>query len=208
MSKYVAFCVLAVLAGSAGASSVGFTVSGWGPTQYPGPITPPASAPWGVNGYPGDTVELTTGSGTLDLTPGNSYDLKVNTLLWAIDYTYAGTETDPDAWSDLAATLNIARSISFDGGASGSLAQSGLLEITWENDFLTVNNGTTTVVNVAGYPVEITPLGLQRTGGTFDGGNPWAQQPMDVLARFTVLPEPASATLLVLGGLAVIRRRR
>jgi hypothetical protein len=35
---------------------------------------------------PGDAVELQACAGTLDLTPGTS-ELKINTLLWAIDYT-------------------------------------------------------------------------------------------------------------------------
>ena len=58
------------LASTAYAATINYTTAGWGPTQFPGPVTPPANAPWGPNGYPGDTVEIQGFGGTLDLTPG------------------------------------------------------------------------------------------------------------------------------------------
>ena len=110
MKKLVTICavVIFVMAMSAGATTVNYTVSGWGPTQYPGPVTPPEGSPRGPSGYPGDTVELVTYTGTLDLTPG-TYDLKINTLLWSVDFTYAGTDTQwdyPAHWSDLLFNIN------------------------------------------------------------------------------------------------------
>jgi len=168
------------------AATVSYTVDGWGPTQYPGPVTPPANAPWGPNGYPGDTLELLTYTGTLDLTPG-SYTQKLNTLAWKIDYTYAGTATDPDAWSDLLFSVDAMRNISF-GAVHGSLSQTGSLEVLWDNDYLTLNAGPMISLFVQGQSVDITPLGLVRTGGVnvVPGSNPWVQPSYDVMVRFDV----------------------
>ena len=146
MRKLITICAVIIFAValSAGATTVNYTVSGWA-NQYPASITPPASAPWGVNGYPGDTLEMVTYTGTLDLTPG-TYNLKINTLNWTIDYTYGGTATNPDDWSVVFHNITAIRSISFDGGPSGSLSQTALLENQWENDFLTVEEGATSSV--------------------------------------------------------------
>lgn len=110
---FVLAAVLALmcLGGVTQAALVDYTVSGWGPTSYPAPTTPPANAPWGTDGYPVDTLELQTYTGSLDLTPG-TYTQKINTLLWSIDYTYGGTATDPNVWSDLSFNVNALRNIS------------------------------------------------------------------------------------------------
>lgn len=55
--------MLAACTASAWADS--FTVSGWGPTAFPAPTTPPSDAPWGPDGYPGDTVEMDSYAGSL-----------------------------------------------------------------------------------------------------------------------------------------------
>lgn len=204
--------VLLALSGIANAATVDYTVAGWGPAQYPGSVTPPANAPWGVNGYPGDTLQLTTYTGTLDLTPG-SYIQKINTLLWTIDYTYGGTETDPDAWSDQLFNLVADRNIYFNSTLAGSLSQTGLLQATWDNDYVTLNNGTAISFVVQGYKVDITALGFAQTGGSnFAGSNPWVQPQRDIMARFdvTTVPEPSSIIALLggLGSLLAIRRRR
>ena len=177
MKKLMTICavVIFVMAMSAGATTINYTVSGWGPNQYPASITPPANAPWGVDGYPGDTLEMVTYTGTLDLTPG-TYNLKINTLNWTIDYTYGGTATNPDDWSNVFHNITAIRSISFDGGPSGSLSQTALLENQWANDFLTIDEGATSSFTVGGFQVNVTPLGLDQFGGTnFDGSNPWVQ---------------------------------
>lgn len=200
-------------AGTAQAITINYTVDGWS-GQFPGPVTPPANAPWGVDGYPGDTVELQAYNGVLDLVPG-SYVLPINTLVWTIDYTYGGTATDPNDWSDLLFGLNMSRLITFDGGASGMLSQTGSLEVTWDNDYITVNQGGLTTVYVSGYRIDITPLGLAEVGGSnFSGSNPWIQPSQTVNARFDVslapVPEPATIGLLGIGlaSLAVTRIRR
>ena len=192
------------VAGTAHAITVDYTVLGWG-QQFPGLVTPPANAPWGVNGYPGDTVELQTYTGTLDLTPGTSTQ-KINTLLWTIDYTYGGTATDPDAWSDVLFSFAGLRDMSIDGGPLGTLNQAGSLEATWENDFLSFSSGSAITFNVQGYRVDVTPEAVARVGGSdFPGGptgNPWIQPPRDVMARFDVsLAEVPEPTTLVLGGM-------
>jgi hypothetical protein len=200
-----AVLTLLYLGGIAHAALVSYTVDGWGPMQYPGSVTPPADAPWGTSGYPGDTLEFQTYTGTLDLTPG-TYTLKINTLLWTIDYTYGGTATDPNVWSDVLSNVTTSRSISI-GSVSGSLSQTGLLVSTWENDFVTFYDGTTASIIVQGYQVDITPLAFDTTGGSnFSGINPWVQPDGDILARFEVsaLPEPGTLFLLGSGLLGLV----
>ena len=172
---FVLAAVLALmcLGGVTQAALVDYTVSGWGPTSYPAPTTPPANAPWGTDGYPVDTLELQTYTGSLDLTPG-TYTQKINTLLWSIDYTYGGTATDPNVWSDLSFNVNALRNISFASGPSGALSQTGLLEATWDNDYITFYNGTTISFLVQGFKVDVTPLGFSEIpGSNFSGRNPW-----------------------------------
>ena len=209
MKKFITICAIAifVMAMSAGAATVNYTVSGWA-NQYPASITPPANAPWGVDGYPGDTLELVTYTGTLDLTPG-TYNLKINTLKWTIDYTYGGTETNPDDWSNVFHNITAIRSISFDGGPSGSLGQTAVLENQWDNDFLTIDEGSTSSFAVGGFQVDVTLLGLNQFGGSdFSGSNPWVQPERDITARFdVVVPEPATICLLGLGVLGLLRKK-
>jgi hypothetical protein len=208
-----ALLALLCMGGIAHADLVNYTVAAWGPTSYPAPTTPPANAPWGVNGYPGDTLTLQTYTGSLALTPGTSTQ-KINTLLWTIDYTYGGTATNPDAWSDVSFNVSTLRNISFAGGPTGPLSQTGLLKATWENDFLLLYSGGTISLVVQGYNVAITPLALAEVGGTnFAGSNPWVQPSRDVMAQFVVtaapVPIPAAVWLLGSGliGLVGIRRR-
>jgi hypothetical protein len=195
------------------ASLVNYTVDGVGPQQFAGPVTPPANAPWGPDGYPGDTVELQTYSGSFDLVAGTSIQ-KINTLLWTIDYTYAGTATDPDAWSDLSFTFNTARNMTIAGVGPASLNQTGSLLVTWENDYLGLAGGPTITFYVQGYRVDVTPLAVATAGGSnFDGGNPWVQPNRNVLAQFDVtlatVPEPttmiAGALLLLPFGVSTLR---
>lgn len=201
----------AVSFGSAGAAIVNYSADGWS-QQFPASITPPANAPWGPNGYPGDTVALQAYAGTLDLTPGTSTQ-KINSLLWTIDYTYGGTENDPNAWSDLHFVFNAVRNLTIDG-VTGSIGQGGNLDAQWDNDYLSLGAGSTLTFTVQGYQVAVKPLALGSVGGSnFDGGNPWVQPSRDVYAEFTVsaVPEPstyiAGALLLLPFGLQAMRRR-
>ena len=173
--------------------SVPFTVSAWGPNRYPGPTTPPADAPWGTDGYPGDMLWLDAQSGTLELAPG-TYTAKINTFDWAIDYTYGGTDTAwdyPAHWSDVIHNITFSRAITFGGGPATTLTQHVLLENTWENDYVTIDEGNPQTVIVGAYKVVITPFAVARLGGSsFDGSNPWAQPSVDLFARFTVTVNP------------------
>jgi hypothetical protein len=212
LSALTAALALVFLGGIAHAVTVDYTVSGWGPTSYPAPTTPPADAPWGPNGYPGDTLEFQTDSGALNLTPG-LYTLQINTLLWTINYTYGGTAIDPTAWSNLSFDVNAPRTISFASGPTGSLGQTGTLEATWSNDYLTLASGATTSLIVQGYEVDITPLAIDETPGTnFSGSAPWVQPSIDIMATFNVFPVPVPAAIFLfapgLGLLAISRKRK
>jgi len=220
MKKLITICLVVIfaLAVPAGAVTINYTVSGWGATQFPGPVTPPEGAPHSVDGwgYPGDTVELVTYTGTLDLTPG-TYDLKINTLLWGVDYTYNGTATAwdyPANWPDLTFMIDATRSITI-GAATGNISQDGSLKTTWFDDYLSFSAGPMASLYVQGYQVDITPLSLPSANvENFGSGDPpaggFAQPNQDVMARFdvTLIPEPATIGLLCFGALSLIRRKR
>jgi len=219
----IAAAILA-LAGLAQAASIGYTVAGLAPTSYPGPVAPPAGAAHLVDGlgYAGDAVGFATYSGTLDLTQGTSVQ-QINTLSWAVSYTYNGTDgsllnDSPGGgdWPDLSFTVDGSRTMSFGGGPVGSLSQTGLLKATWDDDYLSLSAGLTSTFFVPGYQIDVTPLGLAVANVTsapgFPLGTPWIQPDRDIMAEFTVtaIPEPGTLMLAVGGltGLAAWSRRR
>ena len=180
----IAVVLAGLLFGSPPYADTGTYTVGGGSRQFPGPITPPAGALWGPNGYPGDTAPLQAYTGTLDLAQATSLQ-KINTRLWTMNYTSAGTATDPEVWSNLSFDLNLARSVQFgrSGGPSADLTQAGKLEVTRDNDFLSVSHspqGSTVSPVIPGYQTGITPLDLPQAGGAafpgFAGGNP-SEQP-------------------------------
>jgi hypothetical protein len=192
IGRIVAIIIVAVTVPAA-AVTVNYTVGGSGPTPYPAPTPAPPSAPWGATGYPGDTVELQAYSGALNLAPGTQI-LKVNTILWTVDYTYGGTVDDPNTWSDLAFGINANRSITVDT-AGGTITQAGLLEATWEDDYLTFSGGTPVSFLVDGepgvqYSVQVTALGLARVGAFSGWPNkcdlPCPLSGQDLMAEFVV----------------------
>lgn len=197
-----AILAMALAFPAAAAVTVTYTVGGVGPMQYPASTPPPPTAPWGPEGYPGDTVEFQACTGTLDLVPG-THVLKINTLLWTIDYTYGGTADDPNAWSDLSFGVDAPRSITVHT-SQGALAQTGLLEATWEDDYLSFGGGSSVTLIVEGdagvfYSVQVTPLALARVGA-FSGWPDKCDFPCslvgrDMMAEFVVdLAVPAGTT--------------
>jgi hypothetical protein len=212
------FAAAAILASGAitQGATIDYSVTGFGPAQYPAPTTPPADAPWGSSGYPGDTVGSNPFNGTLDLTPGAQV-LPIGTLTWTINYTYGGTATAwdyPADWSAVTFTVNANTNLSFGGGPAGNIAQSGVLDVEWDDDYLTLNAGTPSTFFVPGYEIVVTPQAIATTrGSNFSGSNPWVQPTQVVDATFDVTPVPEPTTLIVwslLGGvgIAVGRWRR
>lgn len=226
----IAVVLVGLLFGSPPYADTGTYTVGGGSRQFSGLITPPAGAPWGPNGYPGDTAALQAYTGTLDLAQATSLQ-KINTRLWTMNYTAAGTATDPEDWSNLSFDLNLARSVQFgrSGGPSADLTQAGKLEVTRDNDFLSVSHspqGSTASPFTPGYQTDITPLDPPQVGGSsfpgFAGGNPSEQPaPLDLpqvggssFPRFSgghplglTDPTPAvpdAGSTLILFGLALI----
>jgi len=185
-----------VLAGYARADTVAYSVDGVGAMQFPGPITPPNDAPWGANGYPGDTVAIAGYTGAIDLTPGSSIQ-QIGAVNWTVNYTYAGTATDPNSWSNLTFNFNATSNISIDGSVVGSLSQPGQLNVQWDNDYLSFSSGSTTSFLADGYAVQVTPLAISETGAwnwngvAGDGNPPWPQTPsLELMAEFDVTSLP------------------
>jgi len=191
MRRVTVFCAavaIFALAGLAQAVTVTYTVDGWGPTQYPGPVTPPEGAPH--DSYPGDTVTLDAYSDSLSVTVTNlgeteTFIKKINTLQWIVDWTYNGTDDcltndgDPASggdWPELQFTINAVRGMTVDG-AGGSLSQGGLLRTSWYDDYLSLASGPTVVFLVPGYKIEVTPLLLGEESIGYWTGNPPCTQP-------------------------------
>ncbi|MEI8234943.1 MAG: hypothetical protein WCH57_09690 [Verrucomicrobiota bacterium] len=192
-----------VFASSADATVISYTVDGVAPQQLASSVTPPADAPWGVNGYPGDTVALQSYTGTFDLTVGTTVQ-KINSLLWTVNYTYGGTATDPNAWSDVLSNINATRQIQI-GTSTATLSQLGTLDAAWDNDYLGFSGGSTATLSYQGYQIDITPLAVESAGATnFDGDNPWAQPSQDIYAQFVVSAAPSMANAPEPGSIAAL----
>jgi len=213
--KTIAAAAILALALSAPglAVTVNYTVGGTGPMQYPGPDPVPSGCSCTVpanNAYPGDTVEFSAYAGTLDLTPGVYYQ-KINSLNWTVDYTWAGRDCAfycGGGWDELYHNVSAARSMTI-GSQTLALAQTGVLENGWDDDWLSFSAGSTISFLVQGdpgmwYTVQVTPVAFARTGfGSWSAGYcsglasqasalapmcylPCSLCPVDVIAKFEV----------------------
>ncbi len=207
------------------AATVNYTAGDVAPMQFPGPYPPPAGASHLLDGegYPGDEVGLTSYSDSLPLVPG-TYTQQINTLDWSVSYTYNGTDGDlgndsPSGgdWPDLNFPFTLTRTLSFAGGSTGSISQTGLLRTTWDDDYLSLNAGSTSTFFVPGYQIDVTPLAVAeanvQSAPGFPSGTPWSQAPRAVTAEFvvTAVPEPATIALVglgLVGGVLFLRRKR
>lgn len=157
------------LAFPAGAVTVNYTVGGTGPLQFPGPNPVPTGCSCTIppnNGYPGDTVEFVGCSGTFELTAG-AYVLKIGTLYWTIDYTWAGRDCDwycAGNWDVLYSDVNTTRSITVHT-SNGTFTQAGVLENQWDDDYMGFSAGSTATFSISGTTVYVTPRAIPRTGG-------------------------------------------
>jgi hypothetical protein len=213
---------------------VSYTVDGWGAQNFPGtaadtPAPAPPNVPagdypsgnyWGPDGYPGDQVAVQSYTGTLNLTPGTTIQ-QINVLNWTGYYTYAGdgNPSDPnEGWQQLYFNFGTPRSLTIDG-QTAPLSQGGLLQCLWDNDYLSVSDGSTVSLYVDGYRVDVTPLGLPAAGAGWSGSIPDGvpQPDRNIMAQFvvTAVPEPttglAGALLLLPFGastLRILRRNR
>lgn len=216
LAGIVLAAVAITLAQPVHAAAVSYTAGAVGPTQFPGPFPPPAGAPHLVDGegYAGDAVGLASYLGSLTLTPGSSVQT-INTLNWSVSYTYNGTDgsllNDSPAggdWPELDFPITLTRSLSFGGGPIGSISQTGLLRVTYEDDYLSLNAGGTSTFFVPGYQIDVTPLALEETNVLlapgFPLGTPWIQADRDVPAQFvvTAVPEPSSLVLVLTAAIA------
>jgi hypothetical protein len=195
----LAVAAFAAVTNLARATTITYTVDGVAAQQFPSSVTPPTNAPWGTNGYPGDTVEIQAYTNTFDLVAGITTQ-KINTLLWIVNYTYGGTATDPNQWSDLDFYPNASRNMTI-GSQTQAFTQLGSLHVTWFTDYLSFSAGSTASFTIDGYEVDVTPLAVPSSSAGGSGNPPWVQPPQDMMAQFTVtqIPEPATFRITDIG---------
>jgi hypothetical protein len=200
----LAVAAFAAVTNLARATDITYIVDGVAAQQFPSSVTPPTNAPWGQNGYPGDTVEIQAYTNTFALVSGITTQ-KINTLLWTVNYTYGGTATDPNDWSELFFTVDGSRNIHI-GTDTAAFTQGGLLDVNWDTDYLSFSNGSTASFTIDGYQVDVTPLLVPSSGAGGSADPPWVQPNQDMMAQFTVsqIPEPTTCSLLALGALTLV----
>lgn len=189
---------LLCLGGIAHSNPISYSVGSWS-QQFPNPDYPtiPLDAPWGPNGYPGDTVTLEGFTGTLELTQG-VYTQKVGTLEWLVNYTYNGPV---EPWPDVLFNFTANRSITFGVTQyNDALSQTGLLRGNYDYDYLSLNQGPNATFFAEGYKVEVASLALaEKKMDNWSGDAPWTQQSRDIIGTFTVTAVPEPGTIMFLG---------
>jgi len=176
----------------ASAATVSYTVDGIAPLNFAYVLN---------NGFPSDTVEIQSYTGTLDLTPGTVIQ-QVNTVAWTVDYS---ADSPPDTFT---AAVPATRDIHF-SAVTGTLSQNGTLNVSPSADTLAFALGSTTTLAVDGWLVSITPLAL----------GPWvrsslgtATEPLTAEFVISQTPLPAALPLFATGlgflGLLGWRRKK
>lgn len=183
------FCFMGV--SPASAATVNYTVDGIASLNFAYVLN---------NGYPSDTVEIQSYTGTLDLTPGTVIQ-QVNTVAWTVDYSASGNS--PGTFT---AAVPATRDIHF-SAVTGTLSQNGTLSVLPSADTLAFALGSTTTLTVNGWLVSITPLAL----------GPWVRSSLGtatapLTAEFVISQTPLPAALPLfatgLGSLGLLGWRR
>ncbi|MFA6134519.1 MAG: PEP-CTERM sorting domain-containing protein [Phycisphaerae bacterium] len=166
-------------------------------------IFPADSNRWDQADTQCDKVTLGVASGSLELAVDVPQTVVVNPLSFEIGWTGDMIETDTKS-----NVYTLTRDITVNG-ITKSLVQTVTHGVTYYQDSLIVNAGAP----VAFGDILVTPLGW-TTGFFSDAAGPYTQTSPSwhtiapVSAEFSLIPEPASMALLVLGGTGLLRRRR
>lgn len=152
--------------------------------------------------YKGDTISITSFSGSTTLLPGVAQTLQIGTLNLTVGFSSSINGSQ---------TFNTNRNITLNA-LTWTLLQDTTVSITPAFDKASVNNGGTTTFNVGGgFFVDVTPIAYTTVNLPTAGSS--ANDPINatfLLYSSSAAPEPSTLVLLPLGLAcgALVRRRR